>query len=92
MSRIVVERQHSLGHEAVRKMAEELAELLSRKYDIRYRWHDDVLVFKRTGAHGRVVVDPQHVRVELDLGFLLMAFESTIRQEIQATLDETLSA
>ena len=91
MSRIVVERQHSLGHESVRAVAEELAERLSKEYDIRYRWHDDVLVFKRTGAHGRVLLDRQRVRVELDLGFLLMAFEGTIRREIEQTLDETLS-
>jgi hypothetical protein len=32
------------------------------------------------------------VRVELDLGFLLMAFEGTIRQEIENTLDQTLTA
>lgn len=92
MSHIVVERQHSLGREAVRTMADELAEFLSNKYDIRYRWHDDVLVFKRVGAHGRVIVDPQRVRVELDLGFMLMAFERTIKQEIENTLDETLRA
>ena len=92
MSRIVVERQHSLRRESVRAVAEELAERLSKEYDIRYRWHDDVLVFKRTGAHGRVLLDQQHVRVELDLGFLLMAFESSIRKEIENTLDETLNA
>jgi putative polyhydroxyalkanoate system protein len=92
MSHIVVEREHNLGREAVRSMAEELAENLSRKYEIRYRWHDDVLVFKRSGAHGRVLILPQRVRVELDLGFLLMAFEGTIRQEIENTLDQTLTA
>ena len=92
MSRIVVERQHSLAREAVRSMAEDLAENLSRKYDINYRWHDDVIVFKRSGAHGRVVIDQQHVRVELDLGFLLMAFEPVIKQEIESTLDQKLNA
>ena len=92
MSRIVVERQHCLAREAVRTMAEELAENLSAKYDINYRWHDDVIVFKRTGAHGRVLVDPQSVRVELDLGFLLMAFEPVMKQEIETTLDKKLRA
>jgi putative polyhydroxyalkanoate system protein len=92
MSHIVVERQHVLERDVVRSLAEELAESLARQYDIRYRWHDDVIVFKRTGAHGRVIVDPQRVRVELDLGFLLMAFERTIRDEIENTLDEKLNA
>ena len=92
MSHIVVERQHSLERDVVRALAEELAESLSRQYDIRYRWHDDVIVFKRTGAHGRVIVDAGRVRVELDLGFLLMAFERTIRDEIENTLDEKLNA
>ncbi len=92
MSRIVVERQHSLAPESVRAMAEELAERLSSLYDIRYRWHDDILVFKRTGAHGRVLLDQKRVRVELDLGFLLMAVDGSIRQGIENTLDETLNA
>jgi len=92
MSHIVVERQHSLERDVVRSIAEELAESLSRQYDIRYRWNDDVLVFKRVGAHGRVIVDAKRVRVELDLGFLLMAFERTIKDEIETTLDDTLNA
>lgn len=92
MTHIVVEREHDMNPEGLRAMAEELAESLSREYDIRYRWHDDVLVFKRIGAHGRVLLDQDRVRVELDLGFMLMAFENPIRQEIEATLDRTLSA
>jgi len=92
MAHIVVERQHCLEREVVRSLAEDLAESLSRQYDIRYRWHDDVIVFKRTGAQGRVIVDADRVRVELDLGFLLMAFERTIKDEIENTLDEKLNA
>jgi putative polyhydroxyalkanoate system protein len=90
MARIIVERPHSLGREAVRAKAEQLAKKLAREYDIRYRWNGDVLEFRRHGADGNIHVDHQVVRVLLNLGLLLTAFAPRIKQEIERTLDESL--
>ncbi|CAD5105765.1 polyhydroxyalkanoic acid system family protein [Zestomonas carbonaria] len=90
MSRISVERPHSLGRAAAREKAEQLAERLAREYDVRYRWSGDTLEFKRSGADGRIEVGDDSVRVELKLGLLLSALSGSIKREIEKTLDEKL--
>ncbi|WP_342243687.1 polyhydroxyalkanoic acid system family protein [Pseudomonas sp. OTU5201] len=90
MSRIHVERFHSLGHEAVREKAEKLAERLAREYDVRYQWRGDTLEFKRSGAEGAIEVSSAKVRVEVKLGLLLSAMSGSIKREIEKALDEYL--
>ncbi|MBC9249054.1 polyhydroxyalkanoic acid system protein [Pseudomonas alcaligenes] len=92
MTRITVERAHSLGRAAAREKAEALAERLAREYDVKYRWSGDVLEFKRSGADGSIEVSDAHVRVSLKLGLLLSALGGTIKREIEETLDKHLQA
>lgn len=92
MSRITVERSHSLGLAAAREKAEALAQRLARQYDVKYRWSGDTLEFKRSGADGQIEVAEDRVRVELKLGLLLSALGGTIRREIEETLDKHLQA
>ncbi len=92
MARIVVERPHHLGREAVREKAEQVAMRLDREYGLHYRWRGDVLEFKRSGADGRITVDHGRVHIELNLGLLLSAFGPRIKQEIEQTLDKSLKA
>ncbi|MEK1904743.1 MAG: polyhydroxyalkanoic acid system family protein [Pseudomonas sp.] len=90
MSRITVERSHSLGRESAREKAEALAERLAREYDVKYRWVGDTLEFKRSGADGSIEVSDELVRVSLKLGLLLSALGGTIKREIEETLDKHL--
>lgn len=92
MARITVERPHKLGREAARAKAEQLAERLSRQYELRHHWEGDALIFKRKGADGRIEVGQDQVRVELNLGLLLSALSGTIKREIEKGLDESLQA
>ena len=73
MSRITVERSHSLGLAVAREKAEALAQRLASEYDVKYRWSGDTLEFKRSGADGTIAVGDDSVRVELKLGLLLSA-------------------
>ena len=91
MSRIRVERSHSLGREGAREKAERLAELLASEYDVRYRWNGDTLEFKRSGADGSIAVGEDTVRVELKLGLLLSPMGSMIQREIEQVLDKSLA-
>jgi putative polyhydroxyalkanoate system protein len=91
MSRIRVERSHSLGREAAREKAERLAERLAREYDVRYRWNGDTLEFKRSGADGSIAVGEDTVRVELKLGLLLSPMGGMIQREIEQVLDKSLA-
>ena len=92
MSRITVERSHSLGLAVAREKAERLAERLASEYDVKYRWSGDTLEFKRSGADGTIAVGDDRVRVELKLGLLLSALGGTIKREIEQTLDKHLQA
>jgi putative polyhydroxyalkanoate system protein len=92
MSRITVERTHSLGLAAARDKAEALAQRLASEYDVKYRWSGDTLEFKRSGADGTIAVGDTSVRVELKLGLLLSALGGTIKREIEETLDKHLQA
>ena len=92
MSRITVERSHSLGLAVAREKAEALAQRLASEYDVKYRWSGDTLEFKRSGADGTIAVGDDSVRVELKLGLLLSALGGTIKREIEQTLDRHLQA
>lgn len=92
MAKITIERSHSLGREAARQKAEQLAERLAQQYDVRYRWNGDSLEFKRSGADGSIEVHEESVRVRLSLGLLLSAMTSSIKREIEETLDKHLQA
>ena len=75
MSKIVVERQHTLGREGARVKAQQLAERLAQQYDVSYRWSGDTLEFRRTGAQGSIDVDEfvflidgkRFVEIQLDI-------------------------
>lgn len=92
MSRITVERSHSLGRAAAREKAEALAQRLASEYDVKFRWAGDTLEFKRSGADGTIDVSDDLVRVNLKLGLLLSALSGTIKREIEDTLDKHLRA
>ena len=92
MSRITVERSHSLGLAVAREKAEALAQRLASEYDVKYRWSGDTLEFKRSGADGRIDVHDDSVRVQLSLGLLLSAMSSSIKREIEEVLDKNLQA
>lgn len=91
MTRITVERSHCLGLPEARQRAETLAERLASQYDVQYDWAGDSLRVKRTGVTGQIDVAADSVRVELKLGLLLSALGSTVRKEIETTLDKALS-
>lgn len=91
MSRIRVERSHSLGREAARAKAEQLAERLASEYEVRYRWQGDTLEFRRSGAEGSIAVGDSTVRVELKLGLLLSPMGGMIQREIERALDKSLA-
>lgn len=92
MSRINVQRQHNLGRAKARERAQALAERLAHQYDVKYCWKGDRLEFNRSGAQGSIDVSDDQVAVELKLGLLLSAMGSSIRREIESTLDKSLLA
>ncbi|WP_374441680.1 polyhydroxyalkanoic acid system family protein [Pseudomonas panipatensis] len=91
MSRIHVERSHSLGREAARAKAQKLAEKLASEHGVSYAWQGDVLAFKRSGVDGRIEVSDDRVAVEVKLGMLLSAMGGLLKGEIERALDKALA-
>nr|MBF0685128.1 polyhydroxyalkanoic acid system family protein [Pseudomonas sp.] len=92
MARIIVERSHTLGREAAREKAEQLAAKLARDYGVSCQWQGDVLAVRRSGADGRIEVEESRVKVLLNLGLLLSAMGSSIQSQIERALDQALQA
>ncbi|MCQ4259913.1 polyhydroxyalkanoic acid system family protein [Stutzerimonas stutzeri] len=92
MARIIVERTHTLGREAAREKAEQLAAKLAADYGARCEWQGDVLAVRRSGADGRIEVEEDRVRVLLNLGLLLSAMGSSVQAQIERALDKALQA
>jgi len=90
MSTIKVTRHHQLDHQHALQAADELAQSLSRDFDVQYQWKNEVLYFNRRGANGELHVGPQTIQIELKLGLLLSAFRDRIEREIHHHLDNLL--
>ena len=92
MARIIVERNHSLGRDAARVKAEQLAAKLERDFGVRCEWQGDVLEVRRSGADGRIEVEEDRVRVLLNLGLLMSAMGASVQAQIGRALDKALQA
>ena len=90
MARISVHRPHHLSHAKAKKVAETLAEDLRRKFSLRYAWDGDHIEFQHTGLSGRLLVAPRELALDVELGFLLAGFRSSIEREIHRQLEELL--
>jgi putative polyhydroxyalkanoate system protein len=91
MPRITVERAHSLGRQAARERAEQLAERLEREYGVARRWNGDTLELQRSGVEGRIEVGAEQVRVEVELGVLLAPMSGMLQGKIEELLDKSLA-
>ena len=88
MSDIQIRRSHTMSAKAARKAAEKIASPLDEEYHLAYEWDDNVLLFKRSGVSGELVVEKKEVHIRVRLGFLLMAIRPRIEAEIHRFFDE----
>ncbi|MCP5162580.1 MAG: polyhydroxyalkanoic acid system family protein [Hahellaceae bacterium] len=87
MSVIDITRHHQLSHDEAIGIAKDLAVSLSDRFDLKYDWDGDALVFHRSGVKGRLNVQPSLFHIRLELGLLLRPFKGRIEQEIHSHLD-----
>jgi len=88
MSEIDIRKQHAFDLEGAQQVADDLARDLADKFDVRYHWNGDVIVFERTGCHGEIEVDADCVHVHARLGFFLSYLKPAVEREINRYLDE----
>jgi putative polyhydroxyalkanoate system protein len=82
MADIRVERAHGIGKAAALTAALRVAERMKEKAQVNYRVVGDVIEFERTGAKGRLTVEPERVIAEITLGFLLKPMRGLIESKI----------
>lgn len=90
MSVIDVRRSHSMDHDHAREAAENLAQDLSKKFDVNYEWDGDLLKFHRSGVKGHLDISPSELHVHLELGMMLRPFKGRVEEEIHNELDRLI--
>ena len=88
MSDILIRRSHTMTAKAARQAADKIARQLDEEFDLAYEWDDNVLIFKRSGVSGELVVEKREVHIRVRLGFLLMAIRPRVEAEIHRFFDE----
>ncbi|SHI27499.1 polyhydroxyalkanoic acid system family protein [Ferrimonas marina] len=91
MSRIHIERSHQLDPQTLKGLVDEVAVTLEREYALNWHWAGQELVFRRSGARGRLVPAADRLTITLELGLLLRPFSMGISDAIEQRLDELLS-
>jgi len=88
VSTIDIHAHHTLSHEEALQAADELSCDLSEKFGINYGWEDEVIHFERPGVNGQILVQDSELRIQANLGLMLMMLKGPIEQEIFRYLKE----
>ncbi len=91
MANIHLKQTHNKSEPELRKIADELADKLSSKFQLTSKWNGNTLDFKRSGLHGSLILSETEVSISLKLGIMMSTFASTIKKELAQSLKETLS-
>jgi len=90
MATIDIQRNHHVGKEKAREVAQLVADRLKEKAGINCKWNGDTLEFERTGAKGTLKVSETQVTLAIDLGMLLRPMKGTIEAKITEYFDRYL--
>ena len=88
MSTIDIHAFHKLSHEEALNAADELSIDLAKKFGIDYGWDEEVIHFERPGVNGQILVQESELRIQANLGLMLMMLKTPIEQEIIRYLKE----
>ncbi|MCX4027011.1 polyhydroxyalkanoic acid system family protein [Endozoicomonas sp. SM1973] len=90
MSKINIQRDHGTSKDKAKDAVQKIAEELQQSMGATYEWQQDTLLFKQTGAKGKIVVDDQKVDISIELGLLMKPLKGTIEQQISQRLDKLI--
>ena len=88
VSTIDIHAFHTLSHEEALNAADALSIDLAKKFGIDYGWEDEVIHFERPGVNGQILVQESELRIQANLGLMLMLLKTPIEQEIVRYLEE----
>jgi putative polyhydroxyalkanoate system protein len=94
MPELKVEREHSLGLEGARLIAQRWREQAEQEWGMTCESEPgdvlDRMRFERSGVRGELTVTHTRFDLHIQLGFLLGAYSGKIEEKIQANLDALL--
>ncbi len=85
-----IRRSHKLGIEEARRRADQLVDVLERKYSLTSNWRGDYLVVSGNGVDCHLLVAEESIEMVIKLGFALKLMEGPIRSFIENSIDEYL--
>lgn len=89
MPKINLSRNHSLEPAVIKDRISKLGDKLQEKYQAKTSWADDrTLNVKGTGVEGKLVISPNKVDVNLDLGFMLTPLKGKIEETLGKELEK----
>ncbi len=91
MSKINIERSHSLGVEAAREKVVEVEKKLQERYGLKTTWKGDTIHIDGKGVSGTLEVGESSVRLNLKLGLALRVFAGKIKDSVERAFDRALS-
>jgi putative polyhydroxyalkanoate system protein len=94
MPELKIEREHTLGLEGARLVADRWREQAEQDWGMTCSVEPGAAVdrmrFERSGVSGELSVSASRFDMQIKLGFLLGAYSSKIEEKIQANLDALL--
>ncbi len=95
MPNLHIQRAHTLGLAAARKIAFRWAEQVEEEFGMECTYEEgktsDMVRFTRSGVNGTLAVTKDRFELDATLGFLLGAFKDRIEAEIVKNLDQLLA-
>ena len=95
MSDLQIHREHSLGLQRARKVAQKWVEHAQKKLGLECNLiggeTGDTVQFSRSGVRGEMVVTGERFEIQAKLSFLLKPFLSQIEAETSKQLDSALA-
>ena len=86
MPSIDIRHKHAKPVKEAKVAVTEVAEEISKKFDLTWGWKGNVLHFERSGVNGQIALEKGLVHVTAELGFLLSMLKPAVEKEIEKRL------
>ena len=90
MSRVRIQRPHTLGSQEVRRRFGEVEATLQQHYGMSIEWEGQGGSFHGHGITGQVQVAEDHLAIDMHLGIMLWPFTHRIQETLEQQVDRLL--
>ena len=90
MADISLERSHKLGLKGAHAAANQMADKLAEKFDLKGTWSGNTLNFSRPGVNGTLAVTETNMKLDITLGFMLKMMKGPIERSVHEQLELVL--